>query len=475
MPRTSSAQSTYLKTLGVYGYNRVEPIVLAALVSGDPLLLIGKAGTGKTYLLNSLSEALQLEHRHYNASLINFDDLIGFPYPDKDYSEIRYLETPATVWQAQSVLIDEISRCRPEHQNRLFSLIHERRIQGMVLPRLRYRWAAMNPCDLDQGDGEFYEGSQALDQALADRFAFVIEVPDWDELSDGDRRLVADPRGEGVLSDDGGQLAQRLQQAERIFAKLLKDFPAGIQQYALGIGTLLGGSGIRLSPRRVRQLTRNLLAVTAVKGGAVDERLFRLALETSLPQAAWGKKPDEAVLRSAHQAAWEAAFGSDEEKWLNSYMLEPKLHRRIKKLLEDRPDADTATLAVTRTLATEPAERGAAFAFALYPVALEHAELIGREGVNELGKVSQEMIEVDGQLEWQERWACNDSTHPEYTRLSPILTRLRGKRKERAQQLFYHLLVKDITLEDPVTFEKEFNQCINVIRTWLRQQTSRLN
>ena len=37
----------------------------------------------------------------------------------------RYRGRPATVWGAESVLIDEISRCRPEHQNRLFSLVHD--------------------------------------------------------------------------------------------------------------------------------------------------------------------------------------------------------------------------------------------------------------------------------------------------------------------------------------------------------------
>ena len=182
-------QTHYLQDIGVYGYNAVEPIVLAALVTEDPLLLIGKAGTGKTYLLNSLSETLGLEHRHYNASLINFDDLVGFPFPDSSYKEIRYLETPATVWQAESVLIDEISRCKPEHQNRLFSLVHERRIQGLAMTNLRYRWAAMNPCSSDQGEADIYEGSQALDQALADRFAFIVQVPDWVDLNDEDQRL----------------------------------------------------------------------------------------------------------------------------------------------------------------------------------------------------------------------------------------------------------------------------------------------
>ncbi len=53
---------------------------------------------------------------------------------------IRYIETPATVWGAESVLIDEISRCKPEHQNRLFSLVHERKIQGIPITKLRYRW-----------------------------------------------------------------------------------------------------------------------------------------------------------------------------------------------------------------------------------------------------------------------------------------------------------------------------------------------
>ena len=49
---------SYLAHIGVQGYGEVEPIILAAIISGDPLLLVGRAGTGKTYLLNSLSEVL---------------------------------------------------------------------------------------------------------------------------------------------------------------------------------------------------------------------------------------------------------------------------------------------------------------------------------------------------------------------------------------------------------------------------------
>src|SRR3954469_5161819 len=210
--------SAHLPGLGVYGFDSIEPLILSALVTEDPLLLVGNSGTGKTFLLNSLSEALGLEHRHYNASLIAFDDLVGFPYPDAKRGGVKFLETPATVWGAQSVLIDEISRCKPEHQNRLFSLVHERKIQGLALSKLRYRWAAMNPCSSDQSGGEEYLGAEPLDPALADRFAVILEVGDWDSLSDADRRRVAHPVGEDTISDDGGELKAALAGWQAAFA-----------------------------------------------------------------------------------------------------------------------------------------------------------------------------------------------------------------------------------------------------------------
>jgi len=79
----NSATRFRLADLGVYGFDRHETTILARLVTEDPLLLVGRSGTGKTFLLNTLSEALGLEHRHYNASLISFDDLVGFRTPTR--------------------------------------------------------------------------------------------------------------------------------------------------------------------------------------------------------------------------------------------------------------------------------------------------------------------------------------------------------------------------------------------------------
>ena len=248
MSDTTTLSTGHLAALGAYGFEPQEPIVLAALVSADPLLLIGRSGTGKTFLLNSISDALGLEHRHYNASLISFDDLVGFPYPDEAKTSVRFLETPATIWGAESVLVDEISRCKPEHQNRLFSLVHERRIQGLALTKLRFRWAAMNPCTTDQSAGEEYLGSEPLDPALADRFAVILDVGDWDALSDENRRRVANPGGEGVVSDDGGRLKRALAGWQATFAARLEHCPAPLIDYVCAVTTALGDGGIRVSP-----------------------------------------------------------------------------------------------------------------------------------------------------------------------------------------------------------------------------------
>ncbi len=66
-----------LRSLGIVGYDHLEPIILAALATQTPLLLIGAHGTAKSLLLTRLAQALGLAWRHYNASLVNYDDLIG--------------------------------------------------------------------------------------------------------------------------------------------------------------------------------------------------------------------------------------------------------------------------------------------------------------------------------------------------------------------------------------------------------------
>ena len=472
---TKTYQAGYLSRLGVYGFEAQEPVILAALVTGDPLLLVGRSGTGKTFLLNSISEALGLEHRHYNASLLSFDDLVGFPYPAEDKTSVRFLETPATAWGAQSVLIDEISRCKPEHQNRLFSLVHERRVQGLPLSSLRYRWAAMNPCSSDQAAGEAYLGSEPLDPALADRFALIVQVGDWDALSADDRRRVANPAGEGLRADDGGRLAAALAAWQSEFQRALDECPAPVIEYVTGVTTALGTAGVRVSPRRTRLLTRSLLAALAVTQGSVTrpaggegKALFLDVLGSSLPHATWGEAVNTDAVRAAHELAWNGAMLKGAAQWLHQLHLEPTLDGKARLFLASCPDADSGSLAVEQLLANEPQARAAAFALAASPAATSGRLPIGAEGLNDLGRVAQPLLTVDGEVHWQERLGQSGTSHPDLATYGQVLARLKNARRKRAEQLFYYCAINRLPLADPRAFEAEFDRCVQVFAGQVR-------
>jgi MoxR-like ATPase len=463
-----SKRTFFLRGLGVFGYDSVEPVVLAALVSGDPLLLIGRHGTGKTFLLNSLSEALGLEHRHYNASLVAFDDLVGFPFPDKDGLSIRYIETPATIWGAESVLIDELNRCKPEHQNRFFSLVHERRIQGLPLTKLRFRWAAMNPAGEENG----YLGAEPLDPALADRFAFLITVADWKDFSPEEQAAVTDPRGDGLISRDGSGLRAFLEERGARFADLLKEPPAHALRYAASLSSTLGEAGVRLSPRRTRQLARNLLATLAVADLPV-ERLFRLVVRCSVPQLATGEPVSRETLDAAHSLAWSTVSLDGTEKWLHQFALESSLAAKAELLLTQAPDPDTATLAISQLIASEPPERAAAFALAVHPFLIDHgANRVTATGISDLGRVFEDAGHIDVAISWWDPKVPSKAdrtrspaTVPGYADAANALAKLSKRRRALALQFLDRVVMLHKKL--PANWAEllaQFDACLTTVR-----------
>lgn len=456
-------KASRLSKLGVYGFDVFEPVILAALITEDPLLLIGPSGTGKTYLLNTLSEVLKLNHRHYNASLISFDDLVGFPYPDKDNEKVKFLETPATVWGAESVLVDEISRCKPEHQNRLFSLVHERRIQGIPLLKLRFRWAAMNPYSSDQTSVEDYVGSEALDPALADRFSLFVPAADWPELTDAERRLVAAPAGEGRIAADGGQLLKEVALWRKQFVERVENCPAQILTYVTTAISALDKGGVRVSPRRSRLMARSLLAATLV-AEKFSEPIFRLILQTSLPHQCWGAAVKNETIAAAHNVAWASCGPSTKAVWLHTFMAEKNMARKLEILLDQCDSPDNGTQAVAELLASEPPERAAAFAFTTYPAAVAGKLPIGSEGINDLGRMAAPFLSASGEIAWSERLSSSGTIHPDLYLYASALKGLERGRAERARQFFDGCLAQNCQVADPVALEAEMHQCVAVLK-----------
>jgi len=289
--------------LGVVGFSSIEAPLLAALATDSPLLLIGPHGTAKSLLLNKIAEALDLSFRHYNASLLNFDDLVGFPLPSAD-GTLQYVKTPAAIWGAGAVIFDEISRCRPDIQNKLFPIIHERKVQGLPLVGLQYRWAAMNPPDRDEEDSG-YLGSEPLDTALADRFPFVIDMPAWRTFTKEQQIEVIQSEDQSIDPVHAQRLVQAIARTKALLALTSEALEEGMAAYVQTMFALLLQAGIALSPRRCAMLYRACLSVNAAamaidsKASVTDTTL--LALRSSLPQRALGIAISEVKLLSAHK------------------------------------------------------------------------------------------------------------------------------------------------------------------------------
>ena len=297
------------KRLGLQGLDAIAPVLLAALATEEPLLLIGPHGTAKSLLLTKVATALGLEFRHYNASLLNFDDLVGFPLPGKN-GQLDYVKTPAAVWGAGAVIFDEISRCRPDIQNKLFPIIHERRVQGLALEGLRYRWAAMNPPSTEDDDNG-YLGSEPLDAALADRFAFVLEMPSWDALTEDEQLAIIQAQDSPVDPADAKYLDELLARTRSNLPAVQLALSDGVAAYVRTLAALLAQAKLVLSPRRAGMLYRCVLAVNAA-ALALDPALDAsdaalLAVTHALPQRAQGIAVPHVKLLAAHREAWRFA------------------------------------------------------------------------------------------------------------------------------------------------------------------------
>ncbi len=357
-------RDSVLTHLGVIGMDSIEPVIVGALIGGEPLLLIGPHGTGKSYLLNRISAGLGLEWRHYNASLLNYDDLVGFPLPGKN-GTLEYVQTPASIWGAEAVFIDEISRCRPDLQNKLFPIIHERRVQGILLEKLVYRWSAMNPpSNGDDDDDPGYRGSEPLDAALADRFAFVVPMPEWGAFSESQQVRVILADETPVTEEASHRLRSLVSSGRSMLSAIREEFSPQIAGYVRILAGLLLQAGIQLSPRRAGTLLRNILAVhsarLACSAGAEGSESAFLALSHSLPHAAAGEKVDRVKILAAHREAWKIA-GMEESDPRRIVLLEkdPLLRVLRASKIDSIPHGEFSTIVADSLATLRPGERHA--------------------------------------------------------------------------------------------------------------------
>jgi len=172
-----------LQQFGIYGWKEQdENLVMASLLTGDPLLMIGNHGCAKTHVANKVAEALGRKSLVYDASKAMFEDVLGYPNVEKlKQSVVEYVPSPVTVWDKELILIDELNRAIPELQSKWLEVIRSRKIMGFPT-KVKWVWAAMNPMS--------YSATNALDEALIGRFALFIYPPDVLQMSEEDRIRV---------------------------------------------------------------------------------------------------------------------------------------------------------------------------------------------------------------------------------------------------------------------------------------------
>jgi MoxR-like ATPase len=365
-------QSTRLgitRTLGIQGWGHLDPVLLAALATRSPLLLVGPHGTAKSLLIERIAGAMGLSMRHYNASLLNYDDLVGIPIPEEGNDSLKFIATPGSIWDAEFVFFDEISRCRPDLQNKMFPIIHERRIAGIQLDYLQHRWAAMNPPAPDELDSKnqavtYYLGSEALDPALTDRFPFVVPVPDWKQLNKEDRRRLVAWQGENGHSqptpEDEIPLPELVQQCADLIPRLEEELGEWLSDYIVLVVDLLDKAQLPQSPRRAGMLARSVVALHAARlvleGDETElQDSAEIALGFGLPQNASEVPPSVATIVAVHKQAWEIADLMEDDNW-RQILEEPDAVRRV--ILADElefNDADISRL-ITQALGAQTSD-----------------------------------------------------------------------------------------------------------------------
>ena len=390
-------KSLITEPLGLYGWNKAEPVLLAALLSEEPLLLVGPHGCAKSFVLERLAESLGMAYRFYNASLINYDDLVGVPLPDATRTKLEYLASPESIWDAEVVFIDEINRTRPELQNKLFPIIYDRRVQGRPLGRLVYRWAAMNPPPTEEDyerDEILYAGAEPLDAALADRFPFIVSVPDWEELSDSDRARVLSDQFEG-RHEFPVAIGELVEEARACYGELVPSLSKALSPFIMALVPKLHSARFDVSTRRATMLLRCAIAVHAARvvlarhAGGEEPQLYDsvlLAVQNTLPDRARRRIPASEIVAMC-KMVWELVSLDDADP-MRSLLLVVDPVKRLRKMISDRlvVSADHIASIVGDAIANAKPLRRRALALATYAALRDNTavpattmELLARE------------------------------------------------------------------------------------------------
>jgi MoxR-like ATPase len=165
----------------IVGQHELVRTVLICLLCEGHVLLEGVPGLGKTMLLRTLSEVVDLEFSRiqFTPDLMPADIVGTQVLEEGEDGHRRFRFRPGPVF-AGLILADEINRATPKTQSALLEAMQERRVtvagETRPLPRPFLVMATQNPLEM--------EGTYPLPEAQLDRFLLkaLVPFPDADDL-----------------------------------------------------------------------------------------------------------------------------------------------------------------------------------------------------------------------------------------------------------------------------------------------------
>src|SRR5687767_6838549 len=210
----------------IVGHDAIVDGTLIAVVAGGHILLEGVPGLGKTLLVRTLSEALDLPFNRiqFTPDLMPAD-ILGTNMVVETTAGKREFQFQHGPIFANLILADEINRATPKTQSAMLEAMQEKSVtaggQIRKLSEPFFVMATQNPID--------QEGTYPLPEAQLDRFFFKIIVgyPNADELTEVINRTTTGSKTEVSKVLDRENLSELM--------KLVREVPVAshVKDYAV--------------------------------------------------------------------------------------------------------------------------------------------------------------------------------------------------------------------------------------------------